>query len=186
MQEISHKPPERSYNQRRLRTLLYRAWHCGILGSVGAALALVALDGVLNGTYTLSVIVCPIWFLLSVARSASNRRGWRLALLRATVPALTLGLVLTNATVQSMMAEANAAKIIRACERFHATNGQYPKTLGELVPKYMPSVPHAKYCLAFGEFLYSYSQPMLIWYATPPFGRKVYNFKERTWDYLGG
>ena len=71
------------------------------------------------------------------------------------MPALTLALVLTNNAVQSRIAEANAAKIVKACEEFHAANGKYPKTLGELVPKYLSSVPHAKYCLVFGEFLYS-------------------------------
>jgi hypothetical protein len=184
MQETSHKPPERSHNRMWLRSLFHCAWHRGIRVSVGTALALVALDAVLNGTYTLSVIVCPIWFLLSIAKSASNRPGWKLALLRAAIPALTLGLVLTNDTVQSRMAKANAAKIIRACDAFHGANGRYPKALCELVPKYMPSVPHAKYCLAFGEFLYSHEQPMLMWYATPPFGREVYNFEERGWSYI--
>ena len=184
MQETSHKSPERSRNWMWLRNSLHYAWYRGIRVSIGTALAVVALDAVLNGTYTLSLIVCPIWFLLSVAKSASNRPGWRLALIRITIPALTLGLVLTNNAVQSRIAEANAAKIIKACEKFQADNGKYPTTLGELVPKYMPSVPHAKYCLAFGEFLYSDKQPMLMWYAVPPFGREVYDFEKRSWNYV--
>jgi hypothetical protein len=184
MQGPSHKPAERLHNRTSLMILLHYAWYRGIRVSIGTALAVVALDAVLSGTYTLSLIVCPIWFLLSVAKSASIRPGWKLALIRITIPALTFGLVLTNDAIQSSIAETNAAKIISACEAFHAANGKYPKTLGELVPKYMPSVPRAKYCLTFGEFLYSDAKPMLFWYTVPPFGRKIYNFQERRWSGL--
>jgi hypothetical protein len=99
----------------------------------------------------------------SIGKNASRRPGWKLALLRIAIPALTLGLVLTNATVQSRITEANATKIITACNEFHTANGRYPTTLDELVPKYMPSVPRAKYCLD-GKFLYFEKQPMLMWY----------------------
>ncbi|MGO8745234.1 MAG: hypothetical protein ACLQNE_04520 [Thermoguttaceae bacterium] len=184
MQEASYKPPERSHNRTWLRSLLHYAWYRGLRASIGTALVTVALDAVLNGTYTLSLIVCPIWFLLSIANSASKRPGWKLALLRITIPVLTLGLVLTNDAVQSKIAEANAAKIVKACEEFHAANRKYPKTLGELVPKYMSSVPHAKCCLAFGQFLYSDEPPVLMWYVVPPWGREVYNFEKRSWSYI--
>lgn len=184
MQETPHKPPERLRNRMWLRSLLHCARYRGILMSIVAALALVALDVVLSGTYTLSVIVCPIWLLLTVVKSASNRPGWKRALLTIAIPALTLGLVLTNYALQSKIAEANAAKIISACEAFHAANGTYPKNLAELVPKYMRSVPRAKYCLTFGAFLYFDGNPMLFWYTVPPFGRKIYYFEERRWYYL--
>jgi hypothetical protein len=185
MQETAQTPPERLHDDKWLTILLrYIGYHRGIRVSIGTALAVVALDVVLSGTYTLSLIVCPIWFLLSVVKSASNRPGWRLALIRITIPALTFGLVLTNSAVQSRFAEANATKIVKACEKFQADNDKYPTTLDELVPKYMPFVPHAKYCLAFGEFLYSDKQPMLMWYAVPPFGREVYDFEKRSWSYV--
>lgn len=184
MQETSGKPLERLPNRTWLRSLLNCACCCGIRMSIGVALAVLVLDAVLNGTYTLSVIFCPIWFLYSLMKSASSRPGWRLALLRIAIPALTLGLVLTNNALQSKIAETNAAKIISACEEFHAATGAYPKNLAELVPKYMRSVPRAKYCLTFSEFLYSDRTPMLFWYSVPPFGRKIYYFEERRWSCL--
>jgi hypothetical protein len=185
MQEASQEPPEGWHGSTWLMILLCSVgYHRGIRASIGIALVMIALDAVLSGTYILSAIVCPIWFLLSVVKNATNRPGWKLVLLRIAIPALTLGLVLTNDTLQCRIAESNAARIVEACEEFHTANGRYPKTLGELVPKYMSSVPHAKYCLAFGEFLYSDKQPVLMWYAVPPYGREIYNFEGKNWSYI--
>ena len=184
MQETSSKLPERSHNRTWLMTLLHYVWYRGIRVSIVIALVLLVVDAVDGGTYILSAIVCPVWFLLSLVKNASKHPGRKLALLRITIPALTLGLVLTNAAVQSRIAEANAAKIIRACEEFHVATGKYPKTLGELVPNYLSSVPRAKYCLDYGVFFYFDRQPMLFWYTVPPFGRKTYYFEEKKWSYI--
>jgi hypothetical protein len=164
----------------------YVGYHRGVGVSIGTALALLAWDAVLTGSFLMSLIICPIWFFLSIVKNMNQPSRWKLALVRITIPALTLGLVLSNNAAQSRRAEANAANIIRACEEFHAANDKYPKTLGELVPQYMSSVPRAKYCLLFGDFLYWNfdSQPMLAWYAIPPYGCKIYNFEERRWSYL--
>jgi hypothetical protein len=164
MQDTSKKLSKRSHIKTWLMVLLHYVWYRGIRVSITAALGLVVWDAVLFGSFILSIMVCPVWFLYSIVKNASNRPGWKLALLRITIPALTLGLVLTNATVQSRIAEANATKIIGACKEFHTANGRYPRTLDELVPKYMPSVPRAKYCLDIGKFLYFEEQPMLMWY----------------------
>ncbi len=59
------------------------------------------------------------------------------------------------------------------------------RTLDELVPDQLPSVPRAKYCLAYGRFLYfNYGRPMLGWYVVPPFGRRTYDFETRRWSYI--
>jgi hypothetical protein len=167
-----------------LTTCLYNILGPGIQMSAAIALALLAGDVVFGGTYMLSALICPVWFILSTMKNAVERPGWRLALLRIAIPALTLAVVLANNSLQWRIAEANSTEIIAACEAFHAANGTYPKTLGELVPRYMASVPRAKYCLIFGEFVYFPEQPMLMWYAIPPYGREIYNFEERRWSYL--
>jgi hypothetical protein len=167
--------------------LAHRAWfHRGIGVSIGGALVLLGLDAVISGSFLTSFMVCPIWFLFSILKNAIQRPGWRLALVRIAVPAVTLGLVLANNAAQLRIAEANAPRIIAACEEFHAANGRFPKTLDELVPRYMPSVPRAKHCLALGEFVYWYSdgKPMLMWYAIPPFGRNIYFFENGRWRYI--
>ena len=150
------------------------------------ALVLLGWDVAFSGSFVMSFCVCPIWFLVSILKNAIQRPGWRLALLRIAVPALTLGLVLANDAAQFWIAKANAARVVTACEEFHVANGRYPQSLDELVPRHMPSVPRAKYCLGFGEFRYWYmdGEPMLLWYAVPPFGRKVYDFENRRWNYI--
>jgi hypothetical protein len=163
MQDTSKISPERSRIKTWLMVLLHYVWYRGIRISIATALGLVVWDAVLSGSFILSIMVCPVWFFFSIGKNARDRPGWKLTLLRIAIPALTLGLVLTNATVQSRIAEANATKIITACKEFHTANGRYPTTLDELVPKYMPSVPRAMYCLD-GKFLYFEKQPMLMWY----------------------
>ena len=100
------------------------------------------------------------------------------------MPPLTLALVLANDTLQRKIAEANAPRVIEACEEFHAANGRFPKTLDELVPRYLPSIPRAKYCLVLGEFHYWKDSALLVWYVVPPYGRAIYDFDERRWSYL--
>jgi len=155
--------------------------------SLGAAGLLLACDAGFSGSFLMSWLFCPIWFLISLVKNAIQRPGWRLALLRTAIPPLTLGLAWANDAVQIRVAEKNAARVVAACEEYHATNGRFPKSLDELVPQYMPSVPRAKYCLGpWCQFHYFYNQghPMLVWYVVPPYYRKIYDFDTRRWNYI--
>ena len=161
--------------------------HPGIRGSIAGACVLLFLDAVLTGSFVMSYLACPIWFLVSVVKNAIQRPGWRVALLRIAAPAMTLAIVLGNNALQSKIAEANADRIIKACEEFRTANGKHPSKLEELVPEYLKSVPRAKYCLWFGDFSYWNTEgthAMLMWCEIPPFGRNVYNFQKRRWGYL--
>jgi hypothetical protein len=188
MLKDSSRPAEQVRGERRRSaSLAYQAWsHRGIRVSIGVALAMLSWDVVLAGSFVASLLICPIWFLFSIAKNAIQRPGWRLALFRIAVPVLTLGLVLANNNYQYRIGEANAPKIITACEEFNAANGRYPKSLDELVPRYMPSIPCAKHCLSQGNFLYigSNGSHMLVWCVIPPYGRKIYDFEQRQWRYL--
>jgi hypothetical protein len=160
----------------------------GIKRSVVAAAVLLAWDGALTGSYLMSTLVCPIWFLVSLLKNAIERPGWGLALVRIGIPALTLGLVWANNAVQLGVAEANAQRVVAACEAYHAANGRFPEKLDELVPQFLNSVPLAKYCLGPpSRFFYSSSASgptMLAWQVLPPYYRKIYNFETRSWSYL--
>jgi hypothetical protein len=188
MQDSSHRLPEQAQNAdarlaKRGGKIPPRR---GIGKSIAGAFVLLFWDAVFTGSFLMSLCVCPIWFLGSVLNNAIQRPGWRLALLRVAIPPLTLGLVLVNDAIQYRIATANAPRVVAACEEFHAANGRFPKNLDELVPRYLPSVPRAKYCLACGEFQYwnSEERPILVWYVVPPFGRKIYSFEDRRWGYL--
>ncbi len=158
----------------------------GMAGSVLGAFILLAWDAGLTGSFVMSFLACPVWFLFSILKSSIERPGWRLALLRIAVPPLVLALVLANNTFQRTIGKANAARIVTACEAFHTANGRFPETLDELVPRNIPSIPRAKYCLLFGEFLYWNfdGSPILVRYVIPPYDRAIYDFEERRWSYL--
>lgn len=80
----------------------------------------------------------------------------------------------------------NAARVVAACEEFRAVNGRFPRTLNELVPQYLPSVPRAKYCLHYGEFAYFLNDghALLVWCVVPPYYRAIYDFETRRWSHL--
>jgi hypothetical protein len=157
-----------------------------IKGSVVVAAVMLIWDGAYFGSCLMSLLFCPFWFLLSLLKNAIERPGWGLALVRVAIPALTLGLVYVNNLVQLGVAEANARRVVAACMAYHTANGDFPKTLDELVPQYLPSVPRAKYCLGPpGHFYYhNFGSPKLYWQVVPPFDRKIYNFDTQRWSYL--
>ncbi len=156
--------------------------------SLRCAAALICFDVVLDGSYLWSILVCPIWFLVSVVKSLIERPKWAVGLFRVAIPAMTLGIVLASTAIQWTIAEGKAVQIINACEDFHAANGRYPKTLNELVPRYLKSVPRAKYCLISGEFVYSSNEEsgrcILWWCKILPFGTEVYSFEDKRWRFI--
>jgi hypothetical protein len=158
----------------------------GIQGSAVGSAVLLAWDVALSGSFLMSWIFCPIWFLVSLLKNAIERPGWGLALVRIGIPALTLGLVWANNAVQLGVGEANARRVIAACEEYHAANGKYPGNLDELVPQFMKSIPVAKHCLGPSSCFYyaNAGSPMLFWQIVPPHYRKIYRFETRSWSYL--
>jgi hypothetical protein len=189
MQNNSYQQPEQLQNKDVLLiTAANKGKYFRRLGmSICGAFAILLVDVVLFGSSILSLVVCPIWFIFSMLKNAIQRPGWRLALIRIAIPVLTLGLVLVNDTIQYRIAESNTLRIIAACEEFNANNGKFPHILDELVPQYLPSIPRTKYCLVLGEFRYWNSDdghPILVWYVIPPYGRNVYDFGDKRWNYL--
>jgi len=158
-----------------------RGIHMTILG----AFLLLGWDIGFTGSYILSLLCCPVWLFVILLKCVTKRANRRCSLASAAIATLTLCLVLANNSVQTRIAEANALKIIEACEQFSAFNGRYPNSLDELVPRFIPSVPRAKYCLAFGEFRYfNHGRPMLVWCETPPYGRRVYEVDTQRQSYI--
>jgi hypothetical protein len=142
-------------------------------------------DVVFDGSYLFSGLICPIWFIVSLIRNLIARTEWHLALFRLAIPVFTLGIAVTNSFIQSEIADANSERIITACEAFHTANGHYPKTLDELAPKYLPSVPPAKYCMDGGfHYFNSDGPPPILWWNEFGFLHKIYSFERKEWNYL--
>jgi hypothetical protein len=154
-----------------------------IRGTLIGAFVLLAFD-VFYGTF-ISAGVCPIWFLVSLVKAIKKRPGWVISLSRIVIPVITLAIVVGNAAIQSKVANANAERIIVACEQFRTATGKYPNQLGELMPKYLSSIPRAKYALAFSDFRYRSlgGNHLLMWDERPPYGRRSYDFEHRKWRY---
>jgi hypothetical protein len=147
---------------------------------------LLLYDVALDGCYTLSFTICPLWFLISSIKNVIMRPGWQIAILRMSMPLLTLGIAMSTGCLQWMISDANADRVIKACEEFRIVNGQYPKQLDELVPKYLPSVPPAKYC-CMGKFFYCNLDGhdcCLLWWSRYGFYRRIYHFDEKRWGNL--
>ena len=132
--------------------------HRGLLsssqGGLAGALSLLLWDAVLSGSFLMSMLACPLWFLVSVAQNAAKQPGWRIALFRIAIPVVTLAIVLANNALQWRIAEANAGRVIKACRDYRVAHGDYPTQLDILVPDYLDSVPRAKYCVMWGDFVY--------------------------------
>jgi hypothetical protein len=186
MRDNSVSLPEKAQQNEALFSIRHAASSLhGIKMSLIGALVLLLFDVVMTGSFLLSFLICPIWFLVSLFKNIIQLPGWRLAIVRIALPVLVLGLVSANNAFQRKIGEKNIRIIIYACEKFHAAKGEYPKSLNELVPQYLPHIPRAKYCLAWCDFMYfNNGHPILVWYIVPPYGRKTYNFDDRRWNYL--
>jgi hypothetical protein len=124
-----------------------------VKGSLLLAAGLLLFDVGFEGFYGFSLLICPLWFLISVVKNVVWPNGCGIAIFRISIPALTLAIAMANGHLQWQVSNANAERVVKACEEFQYANGRFPKALDELVPKYLPSVPPAKHCLS-GNFWY--------------------------------
>jgi hypothetical protein len=169
-------------------TWLRRTWKslAPVAGSLLIAFVLIYLDIVEFGSYMFCALACPVWFVISAVIALVQRPTWRITVARVLAAPVVLLLAVSNYSVQSSIAMANAAYVIQACESYRTDNGSYPDRLDQLVPRYLKSIPRAKYCHFFGGFCYVRidQSPILWWTAMPPFNKRVYDFERRTWRYL--
>ena len=141
-------------------------------------------DVAMDGCYTMSMTICPVWFLICIIKNTIWCPGRRIAVVRISMPLVMLAIAVSNGNLQWRISDANAQKVIEACDEFRVVNGRYPKTLDELVPKNLASVPPAKHCL-MGSFMFFNNQgkPMLVW-SRYGFYRRIYDFETKQWSNL--
>jgi hypothetical protein len=80
----------------------------------------------------------------------------------------------------------NAQAIIKAVNTYYTDSAVYPENLNQLVPIYLESIPACAYRMMNSEFRYFSNQgePNLMWTVLPPFGRRIYYFKDAEWRTL--
>ena len=125
----------------------------------------------------------PIAFLLR----RRDRTKYERRLVKIAIYVVTGIAVLGFNTLQNRIADRRAIAIGNACMAYRAKYHQYPVTLQQLVPEFLPSVPRAKW--DGGNFNYSRGlepnhEPMLWYEAVPPFGRRFYHMESGAWGYL--
>ena len=152
------------------------------------AVTLFILDAfVMNQGLLASVmLVVAIFNLLPIAIYHQVKYGNGLQrYIRCGIYASAAFLVFGANYANNRIAEARALELIRVIDQYHAANAKYPGSLEELVPSFIDKVPRAKFTL-LGEFQYysSVDGTTLLYMDMPPFGRPLYDFEKKSWDYL--
>src|SRR3954454_19159212 len=81
-------------------------------GTLVFSIVILFYDGVLYGSYTFSVLPCPIWFVASVIRTVVRRPSFGVAAARLLIPLAAFLLVVANHSVQNRIARGNAERLI--------------------------------------------------------------------------
>jgi hypothetical protein len=160
-----------------------------------AAGVLVVVDAFLLNQGFISILVfvaCIVRVIVlalqSLVRRLQHRTGeWKLTLQKVAVTAAAAVLVIGFINLSNVMAESRAERIAAACAIYKHKYQHYPQNLSQLVPEFLPSIPAAKYVLnpAWSGFMYIEGErPSILYYAIPPFGRRIYHVESKTWTYL--
>jgi hypothetical protein len=154
---------------------------------MGAALVVADAFWLNQGAVALLV---GLWVLLvGLPRSLLAEKFLGVRRKRAAVLAIYLfAVVLVWACnwANNQLAKRRAEIVIAAVKSYHAENRRYPPTLEDLAPRYLDSVPRAKYTLAFNDFIWNSGgeSAWLQYVALPPFGRPTYDFAKGAWGYV--
>lgn len=80
------------------------------------------------------------------------------------------------------IAEVRSGEIISACENYKVTVGKYPQDISELVPRYVPKIPLAKYTFYGSQFIYiGADNRHSLAYSAAGLGKRTYSFELHRW-----
>ena len=141
----------------------------------GLILALEAWLGI--GVFGFGVgIVCAIVFVI-LAFAERQRRSQHFR--NAAIYALFVA-TLTLTSLSARQARRRAIPVISAVNRYRSEHGQYPASLEQLVPAYLPSIPHAGFTHISQDFWYYNGRPQL-YFAGMFHGVFAYDFPTESW-----
>ena len=142
----------------------------------GLILALEAWLGI--GVFGFGVgIVCAIVFVI-LAFAERQRRSQHFR--NAAIYALLLVATLTLISLSARQARRRAIPVISAVNRYRSEHGQYPTSLEQLVPAYLPSIPDAGFTRISRDFRYYNGRPEL-YFAGMFHGVFTYDFPTESW-----
>jgi hypothetical protein len=154
------------------------------------AFCLMIFDAVIFGIPSLGLIV--LFFIIGASGISALIFLWRdkkyskLYALKAAIYLIALMGIIGIFNFNSHMGEQNAKSIIKAVNTYYADNGHYPGNLNQLIPIYLESIPRCAYRMTDSQYRYfsDPGDPNLMWAVVPPFGRRVYHFKNAKWRTL--
>lgn len=155
-----------------------------------AALGLATFLFVLDGLYIQQPVISFIALVVVVVKAARALKHHRWALHRraqlknlalyTVAVVLSIGLFYINMGISRDRSMA----LVSAIEAYRLAEGTYPKSLAQLVPKYIEQVPKSKLGFGLNDFHYTPQPATLMYVSVPPFGRPYYVFEEKTWKYM--
>ena len=153
------------------------------------AFVLFFLDAFVMNQGAISIILILIivfWWLPKSALIKYKKKSPKIPLTKAGVYGLMAIMVLSANFLNNKIAKNRANDLILVVEQYHKSMGKYPEKLTDLVPRYIPRIPSAKYTLGFNEFWYiSLNDSVSLFYVDlPPFGRPTYSFNRKAWGYI--
>jgi hypothetical protein len=147
--------------------------HLIIAGLILAFEAYVGI-GLIGGSGMFLAVASTI---LAITERPRRSEWLRVALIYTLMFISTVALLGWNMQV----AQRRAAPVILAVRRYNSEHGHYPKTLDELVPTYLPSIPRGGFTLISRHFRYfNYADPQL-WIPAMFYGVVSYDFHTKTW-----
>ncbi|MFK5892369.1 MAG: hypothetical protein QM504_04010 [Pseudomonadota bacterium] len=113
-----------------------------------------------------------------------KKRDYKTSYIVCLIYVLSALLVFCANYVNNKIAHHRAEMLITKIEQYKIDHGSYPEKLQTLIPKYIDSIPAAKFSY-HAKFYYYNSQGFtsIHYVAMPPFGRPFYDFKLKQWDY---
>jgi hypothetical protein len=122
------------------------------------------------------MLFVPVFLILAITEKQRRSEWLRATAAYALLFFATMGVILSNWG----LAQRRAEPVISAVNRYHSERGRYPKTLDELVPSYLPSIPRAGYTVLSRDFRYYNDRPQLC-IVVMMHGISAYDFPTETW-----
>jgi hypothetical protein len=145
--------------------------------------AFVINQGVISIFLVLTIV---FWWLPKSAFKKYTKQSPKQEFVKVLIYGCTAIAVFTSININNTIAKNRAADLVQTIENYRQATGKYPNTLDNLIPKYFPQLPKAKYTLGFNNFIYLNHEGniSLFYYDFPPFGRPTYIFERKEWIYL--
>ena len=118
-----------------------------------AAVAVLVIDVVLLGI-TNAALLCPLWMLAVLIRLAIRRRDVLAAVVNLAIAASVMTASVVNSGREERLMMEQLRTLEHAICRFHEANGNWPKRLESLVPRWLDRLPDTRWIRMLRGYLY--------------------------------